>query len=298
MGENFNLANPTEWIDDDDGGGSDSSEEESGSTDDASSDGNTLGIEKINETADTAKNLPLNLNIKVKEAFNSVPWRDSYLKNKYTTIPDIPAGIWPVTIRNELDDFETIMHADGKTELSVPKFWSKPLHQGKLMNKHTAMQVGTCAAPNPSGSYTRGAECPVDQRTIFVSIASYRDFECRTTVETIFTRAKHPERVRVGVVDQIVDGEDVACNEPILPCSTDPEQALCKYKDRVDVYEMEAQLSVGPVFARHIGTLTNLSYECSIIFTINQQYLYSVTPFFDVSFRIPTLSWRVLRNAV
>ena len=56
-----------------------------------------------------------------------------------------------------------------------------------------------------------------------------------------------------GVVDQIVDGEDPACNEPIVPCEEKPEQALCKYKDRVDVYEMEADLSVGPVFARHIG---------------------------------------------
>lgn len=56
-----------------------------------------------------------------------------------------------------------------------------------------------------------------------------------------------------GVVDQIIDGEDPACNEPIEPCEKNPEQALCKYKDQVDVYEMEADMSVGPVFARHIG---------------------------------------------
>jgi [Skp1-protein]-hydroxyproline N-acetylglucosaminyltransferase len=56
-----------------------------------------------------------------------------------------------------------------------------------------------------------------------------------------------------GVVDQIVNGEDPACNEPIEPCDKNPEQALCKYKDQVDVFEMEADLSVGPVFARHIG---------------------------------------------
>jgi [Skp1-protein]-hydroxyproline N-acetylglucosaminyltransferase len=57
----------------------------------------------------------------------------------------------------------------------------------------------------------------------------------------------------LGVVDQIVDGEDPRCDEPIEPCDKDPEQALCKYKDQVDVYQMEARLSVGPVFARHIG---------------------------------------------
>ena len=30
-------------------------------------------------------------------------------------------------------------------------------------------------------------------------------------------------------------------------------KALCKYKDQVDVYTMDAPLSVGPVFARHLG---------------------------------------------
>lgn len=57
----------------------------------------------------------------------------------------------------------------------------------------------------------------------------------------------------IGVVDQIIEGEDDRCDEPIEPCNTNPEQALCKYKDQVDVYVMDAPLSVGPVFARHIG---------------------------------------------
>ena len=56
-----------------------------------------------------------------------------------------------------------------------------------------------------------------------------------------------------GVVDQIVHGEDPVCNEPVKDCSEDPNQALCLYIDQVDVYEMKAELSIGPVFARHIG---------------------------------------------
>jgi hypothetical protein len=82
---------------------------------------------------------------------------------------------------------------------------------------------------------------------------TYYAVECRLTVESIFSRAAHPERVRVGVVDQIVDGEDVVCNAPVLACDKDPHQALCKYKNQVDVFEMEAELSIGPVFARHVG---------------------------------------------
>ena len=59
--------------------------------------------------------------------------------------------------------------------------------------------------------------------------------------------------ISTAVVDQIVDGEDARCDAPIKPCDEDPEQALCKYPRQVDVYQMEAELSVGPVFARHIG---------------------------------------------
>lgn len=57
----------------------------------------------------------------------------------------------------------------------------------------------------------------------------------------------------IGVTDQIVHGEDPLCNEPVHDCSENPDQALCKYVDQVDVLEMEAELSIGPVFARHIG---------------------------------------------
>lgn len=54
-------------------------------------------------------------------------------------------------------------------------------------------------------------------------------------------------------MDQIIEGEDAICNEPIEPCEKDPDQALCKYKDQVDIFKVEAQLSVGPVVARHFG---------------------------------------------
>ena len=59
---------------------------------------------------------------------------------------------------------------------------------------------------------------------------------------------------QLGIVDQIVDGEDAVCNEPIVACEKDPGQALCKYRDQIDLYKMAAHLSVGPVFARHIGS--------------------------------------------
>ena len=166
----------------------------------------------------------------------------------------IPKAKWPVTIKDEVDDFEIITHpGDNVSKLRVPKFWSPPVHGNTLMSRETAMQIGSCIEPDAEGNYNRGDDCPLDKRTIYVGIASYRDFECRSTAESIFLRAKYPERVRIGVVDQIVDGEDAICDAAIEPCETHPEQGLCKYRNQIDVIQMEARLSIGPVFARHVG---------------------------------------------
>jgi hypothetical protein len=170
------------------------------------------------------------------------------------TIP-IPDAKWPVTLRDEADNYETMIHVgDGKTEMSVPKFWSPPLHNNKPFTREQAMKVGTCAEPDPeTGSNVRGDACPTDQRTIFIAIASYRDYQCRDTVASAFERAANPMRLRVTVVDQIVEGEDIRCDEPKEPCDKEPEQALCKHRNQIDVYTVPARLSVGPVFARHLG---------------------------------------------
>mmetsp|Transcript_81926 Transcript_81926/g.123043 ORF Transcript_81926/g.123043 Transcript_81926/m.123043 type:complete len:557 (+) Transcript_81926:59-1729(+) len=168
---------------------------------------------------------------------------------------DVPFATWPVTVRDEANDYETLIHpGDKQTRMQVPKFWSAPLHNKQFFTREMAMKVGTCVEPDPNtGSHVRGDKCPLHQRTIYIAVASYRDFQCRYTVESVFGRAKYPERLRVGIVDQIVEGEDPICNEPIEPCSEKPEQALCKYRSQIDTYKMPAHLSVGPVFARHIG---------------------------------------------
>jgi hypothetical protein len=90
--------------------------------------------------------------------------------------------------------------------------------------------------------------------TIFVAIASYRDWQCSRTVESIFSRASHPERIRVGVVDQIRIGIDDSCSKPPHgPCESHPDQAACGRKAQIDYLTVDASLSVGPVFARHLG---------------------------------------------
>jgi len=116
-----------------------------------------------------------------------------------------------------------------------------------------AMKIGTCTSPGEDGNHGgRGKGCPPDERTIFVALASYRDYQCRETLDSIFARAKHPERIRVAVVDQR-DPEDVSCVVPIKPCNRDGNQAVCKHGNQIETYEMDRNYAVGPTFARHIA---------------------------------------------
>lgn len=112
----------------------------------------------------------------------------------------IPVGIWPVSVGQ--DEYESMIHVgDMKTVMQVPKFWSPPVHNNQLFTQEQAMQIGTCAEQDPvTGSSVRGTACPISQRTIYVGIASYRDYQCRETLESAFQRAEYPNRVRVGTL--------------------------------------------------------------------------------------------------
>lgn len=175
----------------------------------------------------------------------------------------IPQAKWPVSIRDEDGYFEDIAHPGHRAKnhpdviMTVPRFWIDDpvaIHQNKLMTRELAMKIGSCAIADEKGNHARGDECPVNERTIYVAIASYRDYQCRDTVDSLLSTAKYPERIRVGVIDQIDDGEDIPCDQPAAPCSNNGEQQmLCKYKNHIDVLRVDTLLSVGPVFARHLG---------------------------------------------
>jgi [Skp1-protein]-hydroxyproline N-acetylglucosaminyltransferase len=132
-------------------------------------------------------------------------------------------------------------------KLTVPRFWDPPAYHN--VRKFLGNYGETLMTPEQAsqiGSYWEGME------TIYVSVASYRDPECSPTVDSIYARAKHPDRIRVAVVLQRTE-DDEMCPTPEESCSVNPEQALCKYRHLIDIYEMDARLAVGPVFARHLG---------------------------------------------
>lgn len=81
-------------------------------------------------------------------------------------------------------------------------------------------------------------DAPPAQPRIFVSIASYRDTECQWTVKDLFEKAKHPDRVNVGICWQFIAAEDSDC----FVVKTRPEQ--------VRVIEVDARESRGVCWAR------------------------------------------------
>jgi hypothetical protein len=51
----------------------------------------------------------------------------------------------------------------------------------------------------------------IKPNTIFVSIASYRDSVCSTTVESLYSMAKNPQNIFVGLCQQNNGKEDQDC---------------------------------------------------------------------------------------
>ena len=148
------------------------------------------------------------------------------LKNAYQLSwpPVLPDGSIPA------DEGEDVMPLIG---LKVPRFWEAPPGSSDADINHIGRKVN-------------------GQETIFLMIASYRDFQCRETITSAYMRSDHPERLFIGAVDQTVPG-DIGCLDIEIPCSQDSSQPICKYRSQISIYHMDAKYATGPVTARHVG---------------------------------------------
>lgn len=81
----------------------------------------------------------------------------------------------------------------------------------------------------PEEAASIGSFDAAGRETIYASVASYRDPECAGTVADLYERAEYPERIRVAIVEQRLNGDSV-CTTPPKDCATDASQALCKYR--------------------------------------------------------------------
>jgi len=92
--------------------------------------------------------------------------------------------------------------------------------------------------------------------TIFVSIASYRDSICSTTIESLYSMADNPQNVFVGLCQQNNSKEDEDCIN-LASC------AISKYKDNIRSIRIPHFEAKGPTWAR---------YLCSTLWDGEQYY--------------------------
>ena len=76
-------------------------------------------------------------------------------------------------------------------------------------------------------------------QTIFVSIASYRDLDCKNTVRNLFEKALYPDRVFIGICMQVAPGVDDDCLVSL------PERS-----GQLRIDEVAAEESMGACWAR------------------------------------------------
>jgi hypothetical protein len=90
--------------------------------------------------------------------------------------------------------------------------------------------------------------------TIFIGLAAFREPRCGRTLYHAFKQAKHPERVFVGVVDQLAAGVDsFSCIDDYCRLATQNLTAglPCPFRAHIRVDVREARQSRGPTLARH-----------------------------------------------
>ena len=95
-----------------------------------------------------------------------------------------------------------------------------------------------------------------DNTTIFYTMASYRDKLCPVTLFNLFTKAKSPARITVGVVQQNMP-EDVDCLEEycrLMLQAGKGDENFCPYRDQITMKRFYARIAKGPTWARAHGS--------------------------------------------
>mmetsp|Transcript_13920 Transcript_13920/g.16390 ORF Transcript_13920/g.16390 Transcript_13920/m.16390 type:complete len:666 (-) Transcript_13920:117-2114(-) len=132
-----------------------------------------------------------------------------------------------------------------------------------------------------------------EDRQLHISIASFRDPLCPKTLYNLFTKAKHPEKLRVRVLEQSVLGVDVDCLKTycdlILEDKRKEEGDIfiedsmkdCEHADQIIIHHLDAAEAAGPTWAR--GMLSadmEVDYRNGIVNT--QDHCMSIDSHMDV----------------
>ena len=102
-----------------------------------------------------------------------------------------------------------------------------------------------------------------DDGTIFLSVASYRDENCPNTLKWAFEKAKYPERIFVGLVQQncydhcrsgVLEGGRMEDVPPDIDCYKEFCNAHPEYCNQVRILHVNETESLGPYAARFLAS--------------------------------------------
>ncbi len=93
---------------------------------------------------------------------------------------------------------------------------------------------------------------------LFIGISAFRDKRCSWTLYNLFTKAKYPDRLSIGVVQQWDEDEDEDCLEgycnmvkELNPEMWEASDGICPRFHQVTVMRLDYRESMGPCYARH-----------------------------------------------
>lgn len=177
-----------------------------------------------------------------------VPWLDIneqyQLRSGSAILPSIDGQVTYLLKGCETNLRSQSLDTSSDRENSKPVNSQTSTHsEAQLKSPHYVNEINFWVPPpDYEANYHKFGTFVNGKPTVFVGIASYRDPMCHLTLERVFTWAKHPERVYVGVVEQ-----NAEVDEPCTPvCEEGTEKLSCKFADHIRIMKVNARDAKGP----------------------------------------------------
>lgn len=152
-------------------------------------------------------------------------------------------------------------------------FWSPPSKQrshettrssvarnvGNKNDPEITHMVLNVASGDSSVARISATSTPPRQATIFISIASYRDPDCATTIRDLYKKSLEPSRLYLGIAEQHEDKDPSCTPEEFVICHHNPSnttnhnllpQGFCPYPN-IRIKRYHPKEAKGPTFGRH-----------------------------------------------
>lgn len=112
--------------------------------------------------------------------------------------------------------------------------------------KGAEQKSGKSRPPSPSSESWKETDT-----TIFVGVASFRDKRCSDTLNQVFSRADHPERITVGLINHIHTENDhgIKCLEDYCR-SMGGKLGSCKHEKQITVMDVSFLDAKSPGMSR------------------------------------------------